>query len=167
MSYFILSGLYQWYLSANQQKEAIYSCSPITQIVADQTVATANLLGFEFSSEQHTNELSIKLFSNGNYTARVVEGCNSLSIIILFLSFIIAFTGSLKNTLVFGIIGSILIYLLNIARIVFLTLALGNYPQYSHFLHQIVFPGIIYGFTFLLWVIWVRYFAYNEKINEK
>lgn len=159
VSYFILSGLYQWYLKSNQQKGEIYRSSPITQLVANQTVATANLIGYDFTSEQHPNELSIKLFTNKNYTARVVEGCNSLSIIILFWAFIIAFKGGFKNTLAFGIIGSLAIYLLNIFRIVFLTVALDTFPQQSNFLHQIIFPSIIYGFTFILWVIWVRYFA--------
>jgi exosortase family protein XrtF len=166
VSYFVLSGLYQWYLTNNQQKGEEYTCSPITKIVADQTVSMANTFNFQFRSEQHPTELSIKLFTNGNYTARVVEGCNSLSIIILFWAFIIAFKGNLLNTLLFGVLGSLLIYLLNIARIVFLTIALDSYPQHSHFLHQIIFPSIIYGFTFFLWVIWVRYFALKERTDE-
>ena len=163
MSYFVLSGLYQWYLNTDQQKGEIYSCSSATQLVAKQTVNIANLIGYDFKSEQHPGELSIKLFTNNNYTARVVEGCNSLSIIILFWAFIIAFQGSFKNTLLFAIIGMLSIYLLNIFRIVLLTVALDTYPQYSNFLHQIIFPSIIYGFTFILWVIWVRYFALKEK----
>lgn len=168
VSYFMLSGFYQLYLSSKQQKGEIYSCAPITKLVADQTVTTANLLGYEFSSEQHPSELSIKLFTENKYRARVVEGCNSLSIIILFWAFIIAFKGSFKNTLLFGIFGTLLIYFLNIIRIIFITLALDSYPQHSHFLHQIIFPSIIYGFTFILWVVWVRYFAITEKQpNEK
>jgi len=128
-------------------------------MVASHTESLGNFLGFQFVTEQHPEELSFKIFTDDNYVARVVEGCNSISVIILFWAFIIAFTGNWKNTLLYGFIGSILIYSLNIIRIVLLSVAIHSYPHYSDFLHQIVFPAIIYGFTFLLWVIWVKYFA--------
>lgn len=167
MSYFVLSGLYQWYLKDNQQTEPEYSCSGITRLVSEHTVAVGDFLGFDFRSEQHSEELSYKLYTNKNYIARVVEGCNSVSVIILFWAFIIAFAGSWKKTLLFGLIGSLSIYILNILRIVFISVAMDKYPQYSDFLHQIVFPAIIYGFTFILWVIWVRYFALKDKSEKK
>lgn len=163
VTYFLLTGLYQVYLNKTQVKENVFQCAPITQLVAKQTVSTGNFLGYDFDYEQHPNELSMKLFTNGNYTARVVEGCNSLSIIILFWAFIIAFSGSWQKTAFFGIVGSVSIYFLNILRIVFISLAMGKYPQHAPFLHQIIFPAIIYGFTFLLWVGWVKYFAYQSK----
>lgn len=162
VSYFILSGLYQWYLQNNQQTEPVYSCSPITSMVTDHTVFVGNLLGFNFSSEQSAEELSFKLSTNDHYIARVVQGCNSISVIILFWAFIIAFAGSWQKTILFGLLGSVSIYILNILRIVFISVALDKYPQYSDFLHQIIFPAIIYGFTFILWVIWVRYFALKD-----
>lgn len=166
VSYFVLSGLYQWYLKNNQQTEPEYSCSGITLLVTEHTVSVGNFLGFDFKSEQHIEELSFKLYSNKNYVARVVEGCNSVSVIILFWAFIIAFAGRWQKTLLFGLFGSLSIYILNVFRIVFISVAMDKYPQYSDFLHQIVFPAIIYGFTFILWVIWVRYFALKDKIEK-
>lgn len=167
MSYFILSGLYQWYLRNSQQTEPEYSCSPITRMVADHTVCVGSSLGFDFSSVQNPEELSFKLSTRNHYVARVVEGCNSISVIILFWAFIIAFAGTWKKTLLFGFLGSLAIYILNILRIVFISVALDRYPQYSDFLHQIIFPAIIYGFTFILWVIWVRYFALKDVDKKK
>lgn len=159
VSYFILSGLYQWYLKEHQQVDPFYSCSPATELVAKNTTDLGSFLGYSFKMEQHPEELSFKLYTQDQYVARVVEGCNSISVIILFWAFIIAFTGNWKKTILFGIIGSFLIYALNIVRIVLLSIAINKYPQYSDFLHQIIFPAIIYGFTFLLWVIWVKYLA--------
>jgi len=159
VSYFILSGLYQWYLRENQQTETVYACCPVTEMVANHTVGLGNFFGYNFSHIQHTEELSFKLFTDDNYIARIVEGCNSISVIILFWAFIIAFTGNWKKTILFGLAGSLLIYALNILRIVFISVAMGSYPQYTEFLHQIIFPAVIYGFTFLLWVVWVKYFA--------
>lgn len=120
-------------------------------------------MGYHIYTEQHDKELSIKLIVGDNYTARVIEGCNSVSIIILFLAFIIAFSGKLKATFLYGLIGSLLIYVINILRIILLSLLLYKYPQYQESLHLLVFPAIIYGFVFFLWIIWVRYFSNHKK----
>ena len=91
--------------------------------------------------------------------ARVIEGCNSISIIILF----IPFSGPKRATIIYAIVGSFIIYLINILRIAFLTMMLYNYPNQQMVLHNLVFPAIIYGTTFLLWVIWVQKFSHLKK----
>lgn len=167
VSYFVLSGLYQWYLKNDQQKTPEYQCCAITEMVTNHTVWLGSALGFNFKSEQNSEALSFNLSTNGNYVAYIVEGCNSVSVILLFWAFIIAFSGTLKRTILFGIAGTVAIYILNIVRIVLISVALDKFPQYSEFLHQIVFPAIIYGFTFLLWVIWVRHFAVKDNSSIK
>jgi exosortase family protein XrtF len=99
---------------------------------------------------------------NDKYVVRIVEGCTSVSIIILFLAFIVAFSGSVKATILYGVSGVLLIYLTTIFRIVFISLGVYHYPQYEGLLHRIIFPGLIYGMVFLLWVIWVKKYA---KVN--
>ncbi len=154
-----MTGLYRFYLQKYQQKEPEFRVSPITELVAHHSVRLGNMSGFRFSSEPVHTSLSISLLINGDYVANIVEGCNAVSIIILFWAFIIAFSGKLTNLIGFGIWGTVSIYVLNIFRIVVISLALHKYPQYSGFLHQIVFPAIIYGYTLFLWVLWVRYYA--------
>ncbi|MEQ6125195.1 exosortase family protein XrtF [Pseudotenacibaculum sp. MALMAid0570] len=162
-TYFILFALYSLYLQNTQQKEDVFVCSPITTSVAEQTEAVLSFLGYDAAHMQHEDEMSVKLLLNGHYTARVIEGCNSLSIIILFISFIIAFPGSIKSTLLFGLFGSLFIYGINILRIAFLTVMLYKYPDQQEFLHNLLFPAIIYGATFLLWVVWVHKFSNYKK----
>ena len=108
---------------------------------------------------QHDKEVSLKLFMEGKYILRIIEGCNSVSLIILFIAFIFSFSGSLSATLLFSIIGSALIYIINILRIVFLILMIHKFPSQIVILHDLVFPAIIYGFIFLLWVLWVNKFS--------
>jgi len=163
VSYFILSSIYQFYLSKTTADKELFTSDPITCMVAKQTVGIANFIGLNFRTVQHTQELSYKLFTNEHYVARVVEGCNSISVIVLFLAFIIAFAGKIKHTFLFGIIGSLLIYILNLFRIILLTVAIDTLPEHTDFLHRIVFPAIIYGFTFLLWVVWVKYYAIKKR----
>jgi len=163
ISYLVMVGLYSFYLSKTQEKETLYSCSPITQKVANQTANTINLLGYKAAVEQHQDELSLKVMVNGNYVSRVIEGCNSVSIIILFLAFIIAFSGNILTTIIYGFIGSILIYITNIFRIAVLSIGILEYPKQQEVLHSLVFPAIIYGMVFLLWVIWVNKFSNYKK----
>lgn len=155
VSYLVLTGLYQLFLTHNSTK-SLNTPDIITQKVATQTVEIGKILGVNINTQTHDKEPSMKLFINNNYVARVVEGCNSISVLILFWAFIIAFSGKIGETIVFGILGSFLIYLINLIRILILTIAINHYPTKTEFLHQIVFPSIIYGFTFLLWIIWVK-----------
>ena len=162
-TYFILFVIYSLYLQNTQERGDVFSCSPITTVVAEQTESVLTFLGYDAAHMQHEEEMSVKLLLNGHYTARVIEGCNSFSIIILFLSFIIAFPGRIKATIIYGLLGSLFIYGINILRIAFLTLMLYKYPDQQEFLHNLLFPAIIYGATFLLWVIWVQKFSNYKK----
>jgi len=156
-------GLYSFYLSKTQEKETLYQCAPVTTAVANQTARMITFLGYKAEIKQHQDELSLKVLVNNTYVSRVIEGCNSISIIILFLAFIIGFSGNLKTTISFGIVGSLLIYVTNIFRIAVLSIGILKYPEYQETLHSLVFPAIIYGMVFLLWVIWANKFSDYKK----
>ena len=159
VSYFLLVAIYNGYLQKSQQKENFYQTSSITTAVANQTVKVLMAFGYNAKAIQHDKEVSLKLFFEGNYIVRIIEGCNAISLIILFVAFIFSFSGTVKATLLFSIIGSALIYIINILRIVFLVLMLHKFPSQIVILHDLVFPAIIYGFIFLLWVLWVNKFS--------
>jgi exosortase family protein XrtF len=109
------------------------------------------------------NEPSYRILVDGSPVVRIVEGCNAVSVMILFMAFVVAFTGKLKTTIWFIIAGILLIHVLNVSRISTLIVGLIKYPQYGEILHDIVFPLIIYGVTFVLWVIWVTKFSNYAK----
>ncbi|MDX6747985.1 exosortase family protein XrtF [Polaribacter sp. PL03] len=162
-TYFILFAIYSTYLKNSQEKEGAFKTASITTLVADQTVDLIEFFNFDAGAYQHKKELSVKLLIEGNYTARVIEGCNSISIIILFIAFIIAFAGSIKATIIYSFLGSLFIYTINIVRIAFLAIMIYKYPRHQEILHNLVFPAIIYGVVFLLWVIWVNKFSNYKK----
>ena len=99
---------------------------------------------------------------DNSYTVSIVEGCNSISVIILFVAFIVAFAENFKKTVLFILAGAVLIYIVNLLRIAILVVALYKYPQYENVLHSVVFPGIIYSLVFILWMIWVRMLKPNS-----
>ncbi|MGL2966573.1 exosortase family protein XrtF [Flavobacterium sp. XGLA_31] len=159
LSYLVLTLLYQSYLSRfDAAKNEVDS---FTQLVANQTQLILSWVDSHSYVAPNANEPSIKVIYHDKYVIRIIEGCNALSVIILFVAFLIAFTGKLKNTLLFIFFGSLFIHLLNIARIALLAIALYHFPNSEHILHGVVFPLVIYGIVFLLWVLWVNNYSYH------
>lgn len=161
--YTVLSIGYNIYLSLSDGSK--FYPDYVTNLVAKQTNTLLNSVGYEASVVQHPNEPSMKIIINGKFVARVIQGCNAVSIIILFLSFIIAFSGKFKTTLFYCFAGSIIIYAFNLIRIVILSIGLYHYPWRRELLHNIIFPMLIYGTVFLLWMVWVNRFSKSVKSN--
>ena len=152
---------YNRYLSLSDGSE--YYPDFVTNLVARQTGSLLNSVGYTAIMEPHPKEPSIKIVLNGKFVATIVEGCNAISIIILFLSFVFAFFGSFRSTLLYAFAGSIIIYAFNLIRIVVLSIGLYHYPWRREFLHTVVFPLLIYGTVFLLWMIWVNRFSKSKQ----
>ncbi|WP_248724071.1 exosortase family protein XrtF [Seonamhaeicola sp. ML3] len=159
--YIVLSFLYSLFLDLSDGSK--FYPDYITNLVAKQTEALIETFGYHVEMIPHANEPSIKIVLNGNYLGRVVEGCNAFSVIILFVSFVIAFSGKFKATILFMLCGSVLLYSVNLIRIALLSIGLFHYPQHEHVLHTIVFPAIIYGMMFLLWFYWVNRFSKSSR----
>ena len=162
--YVLFSGLYHFYLEVSEGSK--YYPDYLTHLVAKQTEILLNNFGYNAQVLPHPDEPSMKVIVNGKYLARIIEGCNAVSVIILFLSFVVAFSGKLKTTLLFILSGSVLIYVVNLLRIAILCMALYHYPERESVLHGVVFPGIIYGMVFLLWIFWVNRFSNLKKKHE-
>lgn len=149
----------------NQFDTAKYEIDYITHKVAHQTVGLINFFDGDAKALPNEFESSEKIIFKGKYIVRIIEGCNAISVIILFASFIFAFSNGFKRTLLFILLGSLIIYILNIARIAMLSYFLFFYPEYEELLHGTVFPLFIYGVVFLLWVLWVTKFSgYDKKV---
>jgi len=58
----------------------------------------------------------------------------------------------------------VLIYAMNIIRIALLTIAIYERPEHTELLHGTVFPAVIYGTVFLLWLGWIN--AYKKPIKD-
>ena len=159
----MLSYTYKLYLDYSDGSK--YYPDYLTNLVSKQTDLILGSLDYRAQSVPHPDEPSMKVIVNEKYVARIIEGCNSVSIIILFLSFILAFAGKFKETFFYIFAGSILIWSINLLRIVIITIGLYKYPWRYEELHTVIFPLIIYGFVFLLWMFWVNRFAKVQNVN--
>ena len=159
--YISFSVIYKLYLDTSEGSK--FYPDYMTHLVSKQSESLLNAFGYDAQVLPHPDEPSMKVTVSGKYLARIIEGCNSVSVVILFVSFIIAFSGKLKTTFFYILSGSVLIYTVNLLRIVILTIALYHYPEHKEILHTVVFPGIIYGMMFLLWIFWVNRFSKLKK----
>jgi exosortase family protein XrtF len=161
-SYLVFTLLYNLYLEFF--RSPVYYPDYFTHLVAKQSEALISSFGYNAQILPHQSELSMKLIVNDAYLARIVEGCNAISIIILFASFVLSFFGKLKLTLLYLLASAAIIYAMNIIRIAILAIGIYEYPEYTDFFHSIVFPLIIYGTVFILWLIWVRIYSRKHTI---
>ncbi|MFP9118408.1 exosortase family protein XrtF [Flavobacterium sp. RNTU_13] len=161
LSYIVLSGIYWLYLS--QFNPAEMQTDGITHEVARESSVMVCWLGDASHTAPHSRDAADKLYVNGKYIARVVEGCNAVSVMILFAAFIVAFYVDVKRTVLYIVSGLVIIHVLNIFRIALIAKAGYYYPQYWNFLHDILFPAFIYGVVFVLWVFWVLKIYTNAK----
>ena len=125
-------------------------------MVANQSEHLLQEWGYIAKVETQNGFPAMSLSMGDEVVGQIVEGCNSVSIIILFMAFVLAFRQGWKKTASFLLAGSVLVYATNLIRIAILAIALDKYPEHQEFLHRIVFPGIIYGMVFVLWLFWIR-----------
>ena len=159
--YLVLALFYKLYLVYGVSDK--YYPEILTYLVAEQSRGLIEVFGYATSSYPHPFATGIALDIHGETIVRVIEGCNGVSVIILFSAFIFAFGTKAKPAIFFALAGAAIIHVLNVVRIALLTIGIYEYPQYKVFLHDIVFPGIIYGTVFLLWLLWVNRFVKSPK----
>ena len=132
---------------------------PYTAMVTSHAAAFLQLLGYQAATFVSGMAPNVALQMNGQTVVRVFEGCNAINVSVLFVAFLFAYKGNIKQTLLFALAGLIAIYLFNLLRIAGLFLVARFYPEQLYLMHKFVFTGIIYAFVFVLWYLWVTKFA--------
>lgn len=156
--YLVLLFAYQFYL--NSFKET--GLDPFSRMVAEQVRLLQNALGYPTMLYDDVKGEQVWFHVKGNYVTRMVEGCNAVSVMILFVSFIFAFYKGIK-TFIFIIIGLLILYVMNVLRITGLNIVVSDYPNYSKMTHDYIFPAVIYGTVVLLWLVWIKCFALKNE----
>lgn len=156
----MLTVIYQLYLKS-------YEGNSVDGITSNVSVLSEKLLQVSDENAKTVKDERGEYFLviyNNNYMGRIIEGCNAVSVIILFVSFIVSFSTTVKPTLLYVFGGSVLIYVLNILRIGFIIMILDKFPEQEHIIHGVIFPLIIYGIVFLLWFLWIyKFYKYASE----
>lgn len=156
--YLMLLGGYQLYLNDFE----VQGLDPISRKIADNVVVVQNFLGYPSGLYDMVKEKSVYFYISGQYPTKMVEGCNAVSIMILFLSFIFAFYKGWK-TFVFSVIGLAILYILNVLRIAGLNVIYVENDAWGDAAHDYAFPAIIYGGVVILWLVWIKFYVLKNE----
>ncbi|HEY9176655.1 MAG TPA: archaeosortase/exosortase family protein [Flavipsychrobacter sp.] len=93
---------------------------------------------------------------NGGKAVSIARQCNGLELIVLYLGFILCLPTNAKRMILFGVIGTLIIYILNIIRTALLAAMYDVNHSMTDFAHHYVFKIIIYAVVFLGWVLYMK-----------
>lgn len=158
--YIVFVLLYQFYLN-NYEADVV---DPFTRWVAKQVAFLQEVFGFPTVLVDNLKLHSVLFQTSGTFTTRMVEGCNVISVAILFAAFIFAFYKGAK-TFLYVLAGLVILHILNVSRIALLNIIYLKYPQYAKAAHDYLFPAIIYGGVIILWLVWIQFFALKKIEN--
>ncbi|MGI9652382.1 exosortase family protein XrtF [Chryseobacterium sp. RLHN22] len=155
--YLVLLFAYQFYL--NSFKES--GLDPFSKMITRQVMFLQQSLGYPSALYDDVPNQQVWYHVKTKFTTRMVEGCNAISVMILFVSFIFAFYKGTK-TFVFVGVSLLILHIMNVLRIAGLNIVYSDYPKYGKMTHDYVFPAVIYGTVVLLWLIWIKFFALKK-----
>ncbi|PIF43480.1 exosortase family protein XrtF [Chryseobacterium sp. 52] len=156
--YLVLLFAYQFYL--NNGKEG--GLDPFSRMIAGQVASIQKMLAFPTLLYDDVKNEQVWFYVKKNYATRMVEGCNAVSVMILFIAFVFAFYKGSK-TFVFALAGLVLLYIMNLLRIVGFNVVITDHPEYGKMFHDFIFPAVIYGTVVVLWLVWIKFFALKHE----
>lgn len=131
----------------------------MSSVVGKQGALALRVLGFDaFAMDMHA-EKSTHVGIDGFARVKVIEGCNGLSVMILFVAFILGFPGSWKQKAWFIPAGLLAIHLFNISRVAILCWAVYSYGETGYPIYKEMFTASIYVLVMVLWYVWVQKFG--------
>lgn len=124
------------------------------------------LIGYSTKVWHNVNNCMTLLDMNNSAVVCIGTGCSGVELFIVFAVFILLFKGQTMNYLWYIPVGLILIMILNIIRIVSLSIIAYRAPDYLNFNHKYTFVILVYGFLIFLWIYWMNHF-YERKPHQK
>ena len=91
----------------------------------------------------------------------VADSCNALTLIVLFMGFILAYPGNWKLKVPFMAVGAVAIFLINVVRVQVLIYNYMHYRSWFDFNHKYTFTIAVYLVVFWFWMLWAN--KYSKK----
>ncbi|MCF8427597.1 MAG: exosortase family protein XrtF [Bacteroidia bacterium] len=98
----------------------------------------------------------VQFLLNGKAIINIKEACNGISVVIVFISFVLAYGKLQKKHWVYISLGTIFLAIANLFRIYALVQIKVNFPDQFAFFHEYIFPIILYLIAFGMMFFWVR-----------
>lgn len=129
---------------------------PVTRWVSEQSTGLLQLFGSDVSFSDDQTKPAIGILNGERVVLSVFEGCNGINVVIIFLSFLLAYGRPSRKLLWFIPLGLLLIHLTNLGRISLLYGVTIHLPGFMYFAHKYLFTAIIYIVVFALWYLWLN-----------
>jgi exosortase family protein XrtF len=115
-------------------------------------------LGFNLISESEISSIRT-IGIDGTHGLWIGDPCNGLTLFALFTGFVLVYPGNWQRKALFIPFGIVTIHMLNIVRIVGLTLTVYFFPdpEILDFNHTYTFTILVYGYVFYLWFLWSQF----------
>jgi exosortase family protein XrtF len=149
--YLVANLLYAWWITRYSPAP-----DPATRQITHHSAFILEVAGYEIHTITHHSRAAERILLGERAVLSVFEGCNGINVWIIFAAFIVAFSGVTKKVLVFVLAGTAIIYVVNLARIIFLFFISLHYPDALYFFHKYFFTAGIYAVVFAMWYYWIR-----------
>jgi exosortase family protein XrtF len=136
----------------------------MSMIVGNNSASLLRSFGYDSFALVMNFEKSIFIGIDGIARVKVIEGCNGISVMVLFISFLLGFPGPWRHKIWFIPAGLFAIHFINVVRVSILCLAVYSYGVTGYSIYKEVFTASIYFFVFTLWFIWVQKFGITNSM---
>jgi exosortase family protein XrtF len=130
----------------------------IIRIIIENTDDILRRLDFKTFKTTELNDFQI-IGIHGSIGVWVGKACDAISLFIVFSVFILAFPGNQRDKWWFVPFGILTIHILNVIRVVGLTIITYYAPEWLEFNHTYAFTFLVYSYILLLWIWWVNKYA--------
>jgi exosortase family protein XrtF len=149
--YLVLNVLYGFWIKSYGNYP-----DPATEAVTHHTSVALNFLGEQITTMPTPGTASVSILTGMRSALKVYEGCNSINVMIVFVSFIFAFGGAARKIAWFIPLGIVLIYIFNLIRLVGLYYVAEYWHEYFYYVHKYAFTAFIYLLVLILWWWWIE-----------
>jgi exosortase family protein XrtF len=111
--------------------------------------------GFEAEIELNSLRPTVFIKAENKIVISVFEGCNGLNVMIVFVAFVLAYSGPATKICWFVPGGLILIHAMNLFRVAMLYYMARFQPLYFYYFHKYLFTAFLYAVVFGLWWLWI------------
>jgi exosortase family protein XrtF len=139
---------------------------PITRIVTRQSAWLLNVAGYRVSTKDDGAQPRVSMITQDKIILNVFEGCNGINVMIVFVAFLVAFGGPVRNLILYILFGAVIIHVFNLFRIFLLFHAAIEATQFFYYFHKYLFTTVLYVVVFSLWVLWVLKLHGKKTIAE-
>lgn len=148
--YVVLNTVYAYYISHYTP-----DADPLTIVVTKHTEALLSIFDGNIDYRLVPGSVNVPITRAGDTVMMVYEGCNSVNVMIVFVAFIISFQGPFKLFIKYFVLGLVIVYLINLLRLMGLYTVALHFPDSFYFFHKFFFTGVIYLVVFVIWYFWV------------